>query len=197
MSLVNDALKRAKEAHDRQAGAPLRGAPLHAAAAPPASKMWVIALLAFVLALAAAGGGIWYWQKHQSLPFFKTHTKEAPKPAYTIIIGANPDAKHTPAPATPVAPVPIKTTTIEPPAPAPKVETVPAPAPPAPTAPPPTLPFALKLQGILYSATKPAAILNGRTVFVGDVISGMTISSIESDRITITYSNQPIVLRMP
>ena len=194
MSLVNDALKRAKETHDRQGGQPMRGAPLHTASAPPASKMWVVALLAFVLALAAAVAGIKYWQKHQSLPFFKTHTEEATKPTYKIIIGENPDAKPKPAPA---PPVPIKTTTVEPTAPAPKVETVPAPAPPAPTAPPPTLPFALKLQGILYSATKPAAILNGRTIFVGDVVGGMTISSIESDRITITYSNQPIVLRMP
>ena len=127
MSLVNDALKRTKEAHDRQAGAPLRGAPLHAAAAPPASKMWVIALLAFVLALAAAGGGIWYWQKHQSLPFFKTHTKEAPKPAYTIIIGANPDAKHTPAPAPPSRQSPSKPPQLNRPRPRPKSKPSPHP----------------------------------------------------------------------
>ena len=58
-------------------------------------------------------------------------------------------------------------------------------------------PVELKLQGILYSATKPTAILNGHTVAVGDRFGGMTIASIEPDRITITYSNQPIVLRMP
>lgn len=196
MSLVNDALKRAKETHDRQGGQPMRGAPLHTASAPPASKMWVVALLAFVLALAAAVAGIKYWQKHQSLPFFKTHTEETTKPTYKIIIGENPDAKPKPAPAAPAARVPVKITTVEPTTPAPKVETVLAPVPAAPPA-PISPPIALKLQGILYSATKPAAILNGRTIFVGDVVGGMTISSIESDRITITYSNQPIVLRMP
>ena len=180
MSLVNDALKRAKEAHDRQAGAPMRGAPLHTAEPPRGSRMGIVAVLIFVLALASAGGGIWYWQKHQSLSFFKTHSEDAAKPTYKIIIGANPDAKPNPAPAAPA------------PAPAPAPAT-----PPAPTTPPLSLPIALKLQGILYSATKPAAILNGRTVFVGDVISGITISSIQPDRITLTYSNQPIVIRMP
>ncbi|MCX6895595.1 MAG: hypothetical protein NTZ16_08895, partial [Verrucomicrobia bacterium] len=68
---------------------------------------------------------------------------------------------------------------------------------PAPTIPPPSPPVPLRLQGILYSASKPAAILNGRTVWVGDHISGMTVSAIEPDRITVIYSNQPIVIRMP
>lgn len=197
MSLVNEALKRAKEAQEKQAGAPMRGAPLHTAEPPPASKMWVVAVLAFVLAIGGAGGGIWYWQKHQSISAAKTEVPA--KPAYQIIMGNNP-----------AAPAPVKITTIEPvapapaAAPAPKTETAPvaivvdnsrvAIIPPIPA---PAPPVALKLQGILYSATKPAAILNGRTVFVGDRISGMTVTAIEPDRVTVTYNNQPTVLRMP
>lgn len=227
MSLVNDALKRAKEAHDRQAGQPLRGAPLHTVAPPPASKMWIVALLCFVFALVGAGGGIWYWKKHRSLS--PANTEAAATPAYKIIMGANPTPTAAkPAPAAPVtrpAPVTAKTTAVEPvmpppatppappaAAPAPKPESAsgaivvdnrrvnlipPAPAVAAPNIPPPSPPVPLRLQGILYSATKPAAILNGRTVWVGDIISGITISAIEPDRITIIYSNQPIVIRMP
>ncbi len=224
MSLVNDALKRAKEAQDKQAGSPMRGAPLHTTPPPPASKMWLVALVFFVLALGGAGVAVWYW-KTQPHPQWLQAKPDAPaKPAYTIIIGENPDAKARPhhAPTTdapealivppgakvvanPIAPTP------PPAAPVTKTETVPGalvvdkrpalnvlpPSAAAAAATPVASPVALKLQGILYSATRPAAILNGRTVFVGDVISGITITAIDQDSITITYSNQPTVLRMP
>ena len=220
MSLVNEALKRAKEAHDKQAGTPLRGAPLHTIETPPASKMWIVALLCFVLALIGAGGGIWYWKKHQPQPPLQTKTespaqpaaqpqpvaakKSALKPSAAPIATATPPAvpKGESAPATAPAAEPApkpesaagaivvdnRRVNIIPPTPA---------AIPAPTIPPPSPPVPLRLQGILYSASKPAAIINGRTVWVGDRISGMTISAIESDHITVIYSNQPIVIRMP
>jgi hypothetical protein len=225
MSLVNDALKRAKEAQDKQAGSPLRGAPLHTAPPPPASKMWLVALVCFVLAIGGAGVGVWYWKTHPHPQWLQSKPDAPAKPPYTIIIGENPDAKARPhhAPTTEAPEAPIVT-------PAAKVVTIPAAPTPPPVAPvtktesvpgalvvdkrpalnvlPPSAPaavattpvappVALKLQGILYSATKPAAILNGRTVFVGDVISGITITAIDQDSITITYSNQPTVIRMP
>ena len=221
MSLVNDALKRAKAAQDQQTGTPLRGAPLHYAEPPPASRMWLVALVCFVLAVGGAIGGIWYWKTNSHPQWLQTRPEPAPAPAYKIIIGANPDAAPKPKPAT--APVAAPPTPMPPPAataaePAPKTDSIPgalvvdkrpalnvrppvvAPGDvvaPAVAAAPVTPPVELKLQGILYSATKPTAILNGRTVAVGDRFGGMTVSSIEPDRITITYSNQPIVLRMP
>ena len=225
MSLVNDALKRAKEAQDKQAGSPLRGAPLHAAPPPPASKMWLVALVCFVLAIGGAGVGVWYWKTHPHPQWLQSKPDAPAKPAYTIIMGENPDAKARPhhAPATEAPDAPIVTPgakvvslpaapTLPPAAPGTKKEGIPGAlvvdkrpvlnvlppsAPPTPAAAPIVSPVALKLQGILYSATKPAAILNGRTVFIGDVISGITITAIDQDSITITYSNQPTVLRMP
>jgi phosphoglycolate phosphatase-like HAD superfamily hydrolase len=58
-------------------------------------------------------------------------------------------------------------------------------------------PQPIKLQGILYSATRPAAILNGRTVFVGDRIGDMTIASISQKQVTLLYGTNNIVVKLP
>ena len=211
MSLVNDALKRAKEAHDKQTGTPLRGAPLHTVPPPPASKIGLIALACFVLASVAAVG-ILYSKKNLLPQWGQTKPATAPAPASIIIIGANLDAAAKPNP----APMPVAvaaTPATGKPTPAVGPATISEPAakalvvdkrpaqnivpPPAVVAPRPAPPQTLKLQGILFSASKPAAILNGHTYYVGDRIGNVTISAIEADRLTVIYSNQPVVIRMP
>jgi hypothetical protein len=47
------------------------------------------------------------------------------------------------------------------------------------------LPSIPKLQGIFYSSTNPAAILEGKTVYAGDQIRQYRIKIITKDRVTL------------
>ncbi len=224
MSLVNDALKRAKEAQDKQTGNPMRGAPLHTPAPAPSSKLWLVALFCFVLAIGVAVGGIWYYKQHGgnfSFAFLKPKAEADTKTGSQIIIVTQQKTNVLAQKSSgkfEVENPPLPPAETPKPAPAPIVEAK-AEAPvekkpdvlivdkskplnlvpqvavekPAPIQPP----QALKLQGILYSATKPAAILNGRTIFVGDHFSDMTVAEISQTQVTLIYSNQPIVLKLP
>jgi len=44
---------------------------------------------------------------------------------------------------------------------------------------------ALKVQGIFYRAKNPSAVLNNKTVFVGDHVFGITVVAITSDSVTV------------
>ncbi len=203
MSLVNDALKRAKDAHDRQAAPPLRSAPLHTLPSAPASagsrRFWIVLP---ILAAIAIAGGIGCWLEFSNRPTSVTTQAE---PAQQNPIFVKPTKTPLPPPAPNITETKTELTSPPPPTPAPEVIPPPVvaagkPAPVAPPQlpqPPPNPTGALKLQGILYSATKPAAILNGRTVYVGDSIGGMTISKIAPDRVTVLHHNQPYVIRLP
>ncbi|MFM2081582.1 MAG: hypothetical protein RL380_273 [Verrucomicrobiota bacterium] len=240
MSLVNDALKRAKESHDQQAPQPT-ATPTPSAnlgPAPRGSRLWIFALLAFLAALGLAIGGVVYLKKQNQLDTsaanpalgffaklkekFTRHNSQAaaatnrePTGPHIVIItktqtniSEQTKSGHfepfTPPPApTPV--VAVKPTNV----PATdstktnslvvdnsKLALLPEVA--IPAAPKTVqLPEAIKLQGILYSATRPAAILNGRTVFVGDRISDMTVISIRPKEVTVLYKTNPIVIKLP
>ena len=217
MSLVNDALKRAKEAQDKQTTRPITGAPLHTPAPAPSSKLWVVALFCFILAIGVAAGGIWYLKQHGgnfSFAFLKpkAETKTGSQiiiitQQKTNILAQKSTGKfEVENPPLPPAETPKPATVAETPAEKKPealvvdnrrpLNVLPQVAPEKPSA-PIQPPQALKLQGILYSATKPAAILNGRTIFVGDHFSEMTVAEISQTQVTLIYSNQPIVLKLP
>ena len=42
-----------------------------------------------------------------------------------------------------------------------------------------------RLQGILYNSTKPTAVINGNTVFVGDKVSEWTVTAISNQTVTL------------
>lgn len=204
MSLVNDALKRAKAAHDKQAGAPLRGAPLHSVPPPPASRMGLVALICFALASLAAVG-IWYSKKNLHPGWEQVRPAAEPESvAGKNIIRPNP-AAAAPDPAAAAAVIttpaaPAEKSAAIPPLPAAAPGPAPAPAPvavAAASASVPPSPPELKLQGILNSASRPAAILNGRTYYVGDRVGDATITAIQADRLTLNRGNRTVVLRMP
>jgi hypothetical protein len=48
---------------------------------------------------------------------------------------------------------------------------------------------ALRLQGIFYSSTKPSALVNGKTVFVGEEISGWRVTAIEPKNVVLQHAN--------
>jgi hypothetical protein len=43
----------------------------------------------------------------------------------------------------------------------------------------------LRLQGILYNLTRPSAVINGNTVFVGDKVAGWSVTAISSKTVTL------------
>ena len=226
MSLVNDALKRAKESHDQQTPRPAIATPAQPTGpAPRGSRLWMVALVAFLAAFGLAIGGLVYLKKQNQLDssatqpiagFFsslkaKFSKKNSDQPAHAT-------TNHEPTGPHIVIITKTQTNISEPnqsghfepiaPPPAPVAKTnllvvdnskltllpeVAIPAAPKTV----QLPEAMKLQGILYSATRPAAILNGRTVFVGDRISDMTVVSIRPKEVTVLYRTNPIVIKLP
>ena len=71
-------------------------------------------------------------------------------------------------------------------APAPAVKSVTAPAPPAPVPVVETKPAkTTRVQGIVFVPANPYAIINGRTVFVGDVVDGLAVAAISADAVTL------------
>ena len=43
----------------------------------------------------------------------------------------------------------------------------------------------LRLQGIVYNATRPLAVINGNTVFVGDKVAGWSVTAISNKTVTL------------
>jgi MSHA biogenesis protein MshK len=64
----------------------------------------------------------------------------------------------------------------------------------------PTVPVAapptFRLQGITFSATAPSALVNGRTVFVGDEVDGAMVTRIDQRSVTLAVEGRTQVLRM-
>ena len=151
MSLINDALKRAR---DTQQTGPPSGAPPLPPVEPPArgGNSWILALAA-VLFLAAAGLFI-------GMALFQTKTPPA----------AVAQAPKVSAPQT-VASVPVS-------APASNVLSAPPGASTQPAAVPELWP---KVQGIIYNAANPEAIVNGKTVGVGDRVGNFSVKQILKD----------------
>ena len=196
MSLINDALKRAKQAHEKQA-APIRSAPLHTPQpAAPSSTIsqpllvgGILILLFFVVLIAGV------------ILLRSGHTTQTP-----VVIAAAPNQTPPPTPVPqqtipPPAPTPAvvsPATVAEPPTPAPEPAEVTSPQPQVVAAPapePPPFPD-VRLQGILYDPSKPAAIINGRTLFLGERFNNIRVTAITKETATVVWNNQTKVLTM-
>jgi hypothetical protein len=185
MSKLNDALKRASQT-DRERQRPVAARANIEPAADPRGKSLAKAMVAgSVLALGLA---LWFfWQLFSaSYPHAVANVEPAPiaapKPAPTPVVRAEvptpPVVIPTPAPVVAPAPTPVAA-----PAPAPVVA---APAKPV----EPAWPANLKLTGIFFRKTNPLALLNGKTVGVGDEIDGIRVAKIESDRVTLEWNGK-------
>lgn len=217
MSLINDALKRAKQAQQKTAPPPVAAAPLRPIEASPARGaglgMLVPIAIALILLLvgvvviwmAVARGGkkpapVIADSKPESLPVAvqpaAVPAAKPPPPVPTV------DKKPVPVPA--VAPVaspsvatnlPPVALVAAPPATAPVVESVPVtnvapvvvPAPPA-------LP---KLQGIFYRPDRPSALLNGKTVLIGGRSGEFLVIAITQQSVTVVRSGMTNILSLP
>jgi len=54
----------------------------------------------------------------------------------------------------------------------------------------------LKVQGIFYRARNPSAMINGKSVFVGDHVAGVTIMNITADSVTVDLNGAKKVLTL-
>ena len=53
-----------------------------------------------------------------------------------------------------------------------------------------------KLQGILFAAARPCAIVNGQTVFVGDQVGKLRVAAISKDSVTLQNETETNVLSL-
>jgi len=160
MSRINDALKRVQQAQQREQPSPRTDAPRLTPVACGTSSVigWILPGVIGVLIVAASlfiGMAI---ATH-------TATKAANKPKLLAARSVNP----APAPApTPALPKPS-------PPPLPQIR-LPS---------PPETPPEPKLQGIVYAATEPWAIVDGRTVHVGDQFGEFRVKAISPRSVTL------------
>ncbi len=212
MSLINEALKRARQA-------PVPPAPdLHFRPVEPVptaqrkagflfpAVLGVFALLALVL--------VWHVVRPSHANPQPTAFAAAPeaKPAVAV----EPPPVTPPAPSAPVAaatvasspssasaPAPTETRS-----PAPVTTAAPVPAPgnvaaaavatnsgPVAEPPPPALP-PLKLQGVVYNPRRPSAVISGKTLFIGDRVRDLRVVAIGQESVTLVGAGQTNVLSL-
>ncbi|MBI2929162.1 MAG: hypothetical protein HYY24_26150 [Verrucomicrobia bacterium] len=224
MSLINDALKRAKQAHAHRPAPTASGPPLQPVEGSSTSSRPTVGLwLAVALAVVFLAGWLFReWRAQADRVAARAETQKAiPAPR---VAAQTPPAEPKPAPPPSVAPTPAVAPSAPPQpnvsAPAPTVEVTPAPVaqispPPAaqpiivkeevPPAPPPLAPPpppakpafpALKLQGIFFSRTKPSALISGQTLFLGDAIEGARVKAIEADKVIVEFQGESRTLNL-
>jgi len=212
MSLINDALKRAKQAQQQNPFGGQPTVPLQAvdyARRPNYFLRSLVALLA-VVTLACSGWFFWKWwssrverrsvvvavneAKAASVAQSKARPQLSPRKSAiqvstNIVVRTNvavtpkleADARS--------APTNASISTSQTTAAAPAAATEPA-APPS--------PFAdLKLRSIIYREDKPAAVINGDMLYVGDEIGGARVVRIERSSVTVERKGETNELRLP
>jgi hypothetical protein len=201
MSLINDALKRAQQAQDKQAQekqaqsqapSPAPRAPMQVAPAAPPSKLWPLALTCLVLAAIISGGGIWYLHRAQSAP--PGPAAAAPNASAAPSVSQAPASAHTEYVVKPLTPY-VSPTTEQ------GVGQPLAPAAPQPS-PDITVPSTpnVRLEGVLYRPDKPAAIIDGRMVYVGDHVADGNgegiVKAITPNSVTLLWEGKIVQLRL-
>ncbi|HUB86917.1 MAG TPA: hypothetical protein VMB22_03425 [Verrucomicrobiae bacterium] len=173
MSLINDALKRARDS--QQKSPPSGVTPLMPAELPPGNTSgfnWILVAAVFLLMIVACF--------FISLAMAKrTMEKTAAVPVAIAPAVTVPEMVAPEAPAVPlvetkpvkpavatVPPLPAKTSTV--------VSVVVAP---------------VKVQGIMYGSSQPWAIVNGKTVYVGDRVEDFQVKAISKNTVTLTGSD--------
>ena len=198
MSLINDALKRAKEA---QKHAPLPEPDLPFRPVDPAqqrARRGLGLLVPAVLAVIACLALLLVWQAVQSRQArapIEAAARTAPPPAPAAVdagdgvplapAGAAADDVATDA-ATDTADAML----------ADSQENEPADAAPV-MAPAPPKPDPLRLQGVVFNPKRPSAMISGKQVFVGDKIREFRVLAIDQDSATLVGAGETNVLSLP
>jgi hypothetical protein len=168
MSLINDALKQARRS--QQNNPPSGQPPLPPVESVSRGGMSWFLLVAIVLLLAVAG-------------FFTglSLTKHTPPPPPATTPATAPELSPTQQVESVSNSLPVSTNT---PSGSNAIAAVP---------PPPPEP---KLQGILFDPTRPCAIVDGATVFVGDRVGEFRVTAISKDKVTLRSGMETKVLNL-
>jgi hypothetical protein len=193
MSLINDALKRASQSEKSRP----RDAETHTAMQPARetrrSVVPMLAGVAVVLLLTAAGWMIWHSLSHGANPAPPVVSTKAAAPAVVTQPPAKVESAPVPAPAPPPLPVVVASAPkTNPPEPPPAPVEVPAPAPqPAPVPANAGQPFPeLKLGGIFYNRSNPRATINGQIHGENDRIGDVRVVKITQNKVTVEWNGQ-------
>jgi hypothetical protein len=180
MSLINDALKRAKESqrNDKPSGvSPMR--PVETNERERDFNFVLPIMISLLIALALILIGLTLAGRAHKIPAEKLVAAPVaiPKPEAAATV---PLVTNAPAPAAlPTNPPAVLTPVVAAAAAAPPVaatnSAVASPQPPKP----------LRLQGIAYDAAHPSAIIGGKAVYVGSLVDGMRITAILPDSVTL------------
>lgn len=198
MSLINDALKRTKDAQQQNppppSGPPLK--PADPAEAKTASNAKT--LLYIMVACVVFGNALLFFAMSgkKSKPAETTNTA-APAPVAAPATNPAPMAVVPSAPAPPSAVIEnvkreAATAAVVPPVVAtnPPVE--------QPVAPPETpKPAPLRLQSIIFNASRSSAMISGKFVLVGDKVQGYRVTAIDQETVTLVGNGQTNVLSLP
>lgn len=181
MSLINDALKRAKEAQRKET--PPGGSPMRPVEAKPAERDFslilpVVIVLLVVTAIVFIGLAV--TRQAATNPAKKNAAAPAITPAQTptqtvaiaVVPATNPPPAALPAPATSAPPAEVTN-----------------PAPIKAEAPKPT-----RLQGISFDPVLSWAVINGETVYVGDFVNGMQVTEISRKSVTLVGNGHTNIL---
>lgn len=190
MSLINDALKRAREAQQQTPPPPIAEPQVRPVEPEKHTRHNLGFLILVALALIALSGLVLVWQISHK------HTEDiqqvaAKTPPATAPTG---DASSTPASTTSTAPTTKAGASVAdsaPANPAPAVavtNAVPIPDA-APVIPPPP-----KLQGIVFNPKRPSALIDGRTVFLGDRFGQFRVIAITPQTVTLAGAGVTNVL---
>jgi len=196
MSLINDALRRAKQAQEQAPRAPIPHLPFRPVEPVQQSarrgpglvlpvSLLVLALLGFVI--------VWHWTQRRG--------NAVPTDVNARTARLQPVAAPTPAPPQPASGA---ATALEAQAAAELIdnqianleESEAADASAMESVKPPQ-PAPLKLQGILYDPKQPSAMISGRTVFVGDKVGDLRVAAIDKASATLVGAGQTNVLSLP
>ena len=167
MSLINDALRRAKETQQQTPPPPSPELPFR-----PVEPTQQIARrdLGLLLPVALAGVAL----LALLLAWVLTHPRGSATPFEVNARTARVPQAASPASAPPAQPAPAPTL----------------------TAPPPPKPAPLRLQAIIFNPRRPSAMIGGKTLFVGDKVGDLRIVAIGKDSATLAGGGQTNVLSL-
>jgi hypothetical protein len=183
MSLINDALKRAKEA---QRTAPLPASNLQFRPVEPAQtaarRPGILLPVGIILFVLIGLFLVWQFRPKTAAPMLPgVETKPV------AVVSSVPETKPQPASPIQAAAVPAPEKPVE--------QAVVAIPPPVAVAPPPA-PAPLKLQAIIYSPGHSSAIISGKSVWAGDTFRGFRVAAITQSSATLVSASETNVLEL-
>jgi hypothetical protein len=212
MSLINDALKRAKQAHQESPASAVRAPDLRPVEPPQQETNPRPGLLIPAgLAIVAVAGLLLFWvlwnkqspsapeppatitasARTPSEPLKAPVSSEQPEHADNSTVVVSPSAHKEPPPALTEAPGPgTNLTGFNAGEASPTNRSAPSEAA-VPLSPPP-----LKLQSIVFNPRRPSALINGRVLFIGDRIRDLRVKVIHRDEVVLVGGGTTNVLSL-